>query len=345
MVQPMMPARPAAPGTVMRAVVVRDLIGPAGARLETVPVPAGAHRLSPGRRMLIEVHAAGVAFPDVLMSHGTLQLDVPAPYIAGTEASGVVIEAPEDSGFKPGDRVAGSVLGGAMAEYALMRPEFTIRLPDGMSYAGGAALHLNYVTAWLALEKAGFASGQWVLVLGAAGGLGTAALNLIDLLGGRSIALVSSAEKERVALEMGATHVLRGDGSWLPALRELTGGHGVDVVLDPVGGDGFVDHVRALRSGGRILVIGFAGGSIPSIRVNRLLLRNLSVIGFDFDVWEDIVPGTARRTGDAIAALAAEGRIRPYIGSRFPLEHGADAIRVLEDRRALGKVVVDVGRR
>jgi NADPH:quinone reductase len=326
----------------MRAIVVKELSGPDAAALDSIPLPEGAHRLTDGERMLVEVHAAGIAFTDVLSSRGLLQLPLPPPYVPGAEASGIVVEAPAGSGFAPGDRVSGSILGGALAEFALMRPEFTITLPDSMSFAIGAALPLNYTTAWLALERAAFREGDTVLVMGAAGGVGTAALDLIRGFGGRSIAVVSTDEKERVARIAGADEVVRSTGAWVPEVRELTDGRGVEIVLDTVGGDNFLDHLAAMALGGRLLVIGFAGGSIPAPRLNRLLLRNLSVIGYSFDVWEQAIPGTARRVGDEVRRLAEDGRITPYIGTRLPLEEGAEALRILDERRALGKVVVDV---
>lgn len=332
------------PRELMNAVVVTALAGPAAAVPQRVPVPTGSHRFSPGRRMLIEVHAAGIAYPDVLMSLGKLQLSTPPPYVAGAEAAGIVVEAPPGAGFLPGERVAGTVLGGALAEYALMRPDYTLHLPDRFDFVQGAALHLNYTTAWLALEKAAFTPGDVVLILGAAGGVGTAALDLVAGAGGTSIAVVSTARKEAVARQVGATHVMRYDDQWLRQVKEVTNGRGADIVLDPVGGPGFTDHVRALRTGGRLLVIGFAGGEIPSIRTNWLLLRNLSLIGFDLDVWDEAVPGTARRASEAVARLASSGMINPYVGKVYPFEDAAAAIQTLQRRQALGKTVVTVRR-
>jgi NADPH2:quinone reductase len=181
-----------------------------------------------------------------------------------------------------------------------------------------------------------------VLVQGAAGGVGTAALDLLRGMGARSIAVVSSDEKERVAREMGADEVVRSTGPWLEEVRELTGGHGVEVVLDPVGGDRFTDCLRAMDMAGRLVVIGFTGGSIPQVKVNRLLLRNLTVLGIGLDPMDRRFPGTVRRIGDAIQAQAEEGRIHPLVGRRLPLEEGAEALRILDRREAVGKVVVDV---
>ena len=191
--------------SLMRAVVVRSLDGPDALELsEEFAEPVGAHPAADGERLLVEVHAAGVAFPDLLQSRGEYQIATPPPFVSGGEVAGVVLEAPDGSGFAVGDRVAGMTIWGAMAELALAVPKYTVQLPDAMSYAEGAALWLNYSTAWFGIERAGVLEGETVLVQGAAGGVGTAALDLLRGLGARSIAVVSSEEKERVARALGA---------------------------------------------------------------------------------------------------------------------------------------------
>jgi NADPH:quinone reductase len=326
----------------MRAVVVEELTGPDALRLTEIPEPSGAHPKADGARFVVDVHATGVAFPDLLQSRGEYQISVQPPFVTGGEVAGVVREAPAGSSFAVGDRVAGMTIWGGMAEQALAVPKYMVKLPDAMSYAEGAALWLNYATAWFAIERAGVRSGESVLVHGAAGGVGTAALDLLRGLGARSIAVVSGDEKERVAREMGADEVVRSTGPWLEEVRALTGGHGVEVVLDPVGGDRFTDSLRALDLAGRLVVIGFTGGSIPTVKVNRLLLRNLTVTGIGLDPMDARFPGTVQRVTDAVQRLADEGRIRPLVGRRLPLEQGAEALRILDRREALGKVVVDV---
>jgi NADPH2:quinone reductase len=326
----------------VKAVVVSALEGPDALALEDFPEPEGAHPLAGDDRLLIEVHAAGVAFPDLLQSRGEYQFATEPPFVTGGEASGVVLEAPEGSGFAPGDRVAGMTVWGAMAEYALAIPRYTVKLPDAMSYAEGAALWLNYSTALFAIQRAGVVEGETVLVHGAAGGVGTAALDLLRGIGARSIAVVSSDEKERVARDLGASEVVRSGGDWLADVRSLTEGRGVEVVLDPVGGDRFTDSLRSLDQAGRLVVIGFTGGSIPTVKVNRLLLRNLTVLGIGIDPMEQRFPGTVRKLGETITALASEGKIRPLVGRRLPLAEGAEALRILDRREALGKVVVEV---
>jgi NADPH2:quinone reductase len=326
----------------MRALVLRELGGPDAAELGDLPEPEGAHPMAEGGRLLVEVHAAGVSFPDLLRSRGEYQMHPPLPFATGAEVAGVVREAAPGTGFAPGDRVAALVHWGGVAELALAMPQHTVRLPDGMSYAQGAALYLNYATAWYALYRAHVREGEAVLVQGAAGGVGTAALEIAAALGARTIAVVSSDAKERAARDMGAGDVVRSDGPWLEQVRELTGGRGVQAVIDPVGGDRFTDSLRALAIGGRLSVVGFTGGSIPEMKINRLLLRNLSVSGVEMAVMDTEVPGTVKMVNEAIQALAMAGRIRTLIGARLPFEDSAEALRILDRREAIGKVVVDV---
>jgi NADPH:quinone reductase len=326
----------------MRALVLRELGGPDAAELAEMPVPEGAHPMAQGGRLLVEVHAAGVSFPDLLRSRGEYQMHPPLPFATGAEVAGVVREADPESGFSPGERVAALTHWGGVAELALAMPQHTVRLPEAMSYAAGAALYLNYETAWYALHRLEVSDGETVLVQGAAGGVGTAALDVIAALGARSIAVVSSDEKERAAREMGAHEVVRSTGPWLDEVRELTGGRGVQAVVDTVGGDRFLDSLRSLAIGGRLAVVGFTGGSIPELKVNRLLLRNLTVVGVEMVAMDQEFPGTVRMVNDAVEALAAEGRINPLVGAKLPFHEAAEALRILERREAIGKVVVEI---
>lgn len=326
----------------MRAVVVETLDGPRSATVQEIPAPEGAHRRAEGRRLLVDVHAVGLSFIDPLQTWGKYQGGVEAPYVCGSEISGRVVEAPEDSWVKVGDRVAGIVWQGAMAEQALAIDDFLIRIPDSMSYAEGACIYMNYSTAWYALDRAGAQPGETVLVTGAAGGVGTCVLDLGEAFGVSTIALVSSDAKEKVARDAGATHVVRSDGDWLTQVRELTGGRGVEVFVDMVGGDGFLDTVRSLRIGGRGVIVGFAGGSIPELRMNRLLLRNLTLTGITMDVMETEHPGTLERVRRGVQELLDAGRLTPAIGAVYPLERASEALASLDDRTAVGKVVVAV---
>ncbi|MFZ7086897.1 NADPH:quinone oxidoreductase family protein [Curtobacterium sp. RRHDQ10] len=325
----------------MQAIVIERLEGPSAAVLRDVPEPEHSHHRAGGLRVVVEVRAVGLSVIDVLQSRGTYQYGAPAPYVLGSEIAGVVVSADVGSGFAVGDRVGSIVFWGGLAERAVVAPDYTAKLPDSMSFAEGAGVYLNYSTAWFAYHRSGVRPGGTVLVHGAAGGVGTALLDLAPAFGARAIAVVSSDAKAAVASEAGAFAVVRSDGPWKDEVRALTDGHGVDAVLDTVGGDRFTDSLRALRTGGMLVVIGFAGGAIPSVKVNRLLLRNLSVTGISMDTFDDEYPGTLRMVRDAIEELMAAGGIHPRVGRVFPFEQAADAMRLIESRQAVGKVVVE----
>jgi NADPH2:quinone reductase len=326
----------------VRAVQIVNLDGPERAlELVDVPEPEPSHALTPGSGVVVEVHAAGVSFPELLQTRGEYQLKPPLPFVPGSEVAGVVRSAPDTAGVRPGDRVAACCMLGGFAELAVA-PEFlTFRLADGLDFAQGAGLVLNYHTAYFALKFRGrIEEGETVLVHGAAGGVGTAALQVANGLGARTIAVVSSDHKERLAREAGAHEVLRSDGPWKDQARELTGA-GVDVVLDPVGGDRFVDSLRALAEGGRLLVVGFTGGSIPEVRVNRLLLNNTEVVGVSWGGYAIGKPQLCRAIGEALDDLVSRGFVRPLVGARYSLERAADALKLLDERGATGKVVLE----
>jgi NADPH:quinone reductase len=327
----------------MRAVQIADLSGPDGAlRLVDVPEPEASHPLTPGEGVLVDVHAAGVSFPEVLQTRGEYQIKPPLPFVPGSEVAGVARAASEGAGVREGDRVAAFCMLGGFAETAVAPAFLTFRLPDALAFAQGAGLILNYHTAYFALRLRGrLAEGETVLVHGAAGGVGTAALQVAKGLGARTIAIVSSDEKARVAREAGADEVLRADGPWKDEAKERSGG-GVDLVLDPVGGDRFTDSLRALREGGRLVVVGFTGGSIPEVKVNRLLLGNTEVIGAGWGAYVMGKPEANREIGAAIERLVDAGFVRPIVGERFPLDRAAEALECIDERRALGKIVLTV---
>jgi NADPH2:quinone reductase len=231
---------------------------------------------------------------------------------------------------------------GGFADVVAAPEFFCFALPDELDFAQGASLVLNYHTAYFALRTRGrLAEGETVLVQGAAGGVGTATLQVAKGLGARTIGVVSSDDKERVAREAGADEVVRSDGPWKDQVKEISGG-GVDVVIDPVGGDRFTDNLRSLREGGRVVVVGFTGGSIPEVRVNRLLLNNTEVIGAGWGAGVMSKPDAVREMGAAIADLIAKGFVRPLVGARFPLEQAADALKLIDSRGATGKVVLEL---
>ena len=327
----------------MRAMQVSELSGPEALTSVDLPDPEPSHFMTPGEGVVIDVKAAAVSFPDVLQSRGLYQFKPPMPFVPGAEVSGEVLSSSEGSGFAPGDRVAAMTMLGGMAERAAAPGPMTFKLPDELDFAEGAALILNYHTAYFALKLRGrLREGEKVLVHGAAGGVGTASLQVAAALGASTIAVVSSEEKERVAREAGADDVVRSDGPWREQVQELTGG-GVDVVLDPVGGDRFTDSLRALREEGRLVVVGFTGGSIPEVKVNRLLLNNVDVVGAGWGAYVLSKPELSREIGAELDNMIAAGTVRPIVGARFPLDRAADAMRLIEERGALGKVVLEVG--
>ena len=326
----------------MRALQVSAFDGPDAVVTADIPEPAASRSPAGGDGVVIEVHAAGVAFPDVLLSRGLYQMKPELPFVPGMEVAGIVRAAPADAEFRPGDRVAAFTELGGFAEVAVAPAYLTFRLPDALDFAQGAGLVLNYHTAVFALLIRGrLRSGDQVLVHGAAGGVGTATLQVARGLGARTIAVVSSDEKAQVARRAGADDVVHSGGPWREEVRDLTGG-GVDVVIDPVGGDRLTDSLRALRAGGRVVVVGFTGGSIPQVKVNRLLLNNTGVVGAAWREWVIQHPDQARVIGDRVTQLTVEGAIWPLVGARFSLDNGADALRMIDQRGALGKVVLDV---
>lgn len=325
----------------MRALQITELTGPDSAlAMVDLPEPEASHPLTPGEGVVVEVHAAGVSFPEVLQTRGQYQIKPELPFVPGSEVAGIVRSAPPHAAVKPGDRVAAFTLLGAFAEVAVAPAHFVFPLPDDWDFRQGAALILNYHTAYFALKLRGrLVAGETVLVHGAAGGVGTAGLQVAKGLGARTIAVVSTDEKERVALAAGADHVVRSDGSWKDQVKELGG---ADVVLDPVGGDRFTDSLRSLREFGRLVVVGFTEGSIPEVRVNRLLLGNLDVVGAGWGGYVSSRPQLATEIGMRLQELAAAGFVRPIVGASFPFDRAADALNLIDGRGATGKVVLEI---
>src|SRR5947208_2762741 len=326
----------------MRALQIVELGGPSSLKLVDVPEPGPEHMLAPGGGVVIEVKAAGVSFPEVLQSRGEYQFKPPLPFVPGAEVSGVVREAPDGADVKSGDRVAAMVMLGGLADVAVSTPFLTFALLDEPDFAQGAGLVLNYHTAYFALKLRGrLREGETVLIHGAAGGVGTASIQVAKGLGAKAIAVVSTEEKEEVAREAGADEVLRSDGPWKDQAKEASGG-GVDVVIDPVGGDRFTDSLRSLGEEGRVVVVGFTGGSIPEVKVNRLLLNNTEVIGAGWGAYVMSKPDLNRRIGAEIQKLIESGHVRPIVGARFPLERASEALELIDGRGATGKVVLEL---
>lgn len=323
----------------MRAIQISSLDGPQAAELVEIDEPTAT-----ADTVLVDVHAAGVAFPDALQSRGLYQYKPDLPYSPGAEIAGVVRRAPDGAHVQPGDRVAGlTMLYGAMAEVVALQPDRLFKLPDVVSFEAGAGLLFNDLTVHFALRTRGrLRDGETVLVHGAAGGIGTSTLRLAPAFGAaRTIAVVSSDAKADVARAAGASDVVMADG-FKDAVKDLTGGRGVDLVLDPVGGDRFTDSLRSLAPGGRLLVVGFTGGEIPTVKVNRLLLNNVDAVGVGWGAWTMTHPGYLAEQWAELEPLLASGAVPAPQPEVYPLERAAEAIASLENRTARGKVVVAV---
>jgi NADPH2:quinone reductase len=321
----------------VRAVHISSLDGPSAVEVVDVPQPdAGPDQV------LIRVRAAGVSFPEVLQTRGLYQLKPPLPFVPGSEVAGEVVTAPADSGLAPGDRVAAMVLLGGFAEYVVTQADVVFPLPDTLSFEQAAAIPLNYLTAHFALVARGkLAEGESVLVHGAAGGIGTASIQVAKAFGaGRVVAVTSTPEKGEYAKAAGADEMVLADG-FKDAVRALPSlGGGVDIVVDPVGGDRFTDSLRCLKEDGRLLVIGFTAGEIPTVQVNRLLLNNISVVGVGWGAYVLKRPGFVRTEWDAVLPHIESGAISPPVGATFGLDHASDALLTLDERRATGKVLL-----
>jgi len=321
----------------MRAVVCKAYGPPEDLVIEEVPAPVPA----PGQ-LLVRVRAAAVNFPDVLFIEGKYQIKIPPPFTPGNEIAGDVIAVGDGAPYTPGQRVAGTTFG-AFAEQALLDASQATLVPDDADYASAAAFGVTYRTAYYALRStAAVAEGDWVVVLGAAGGVGLAAVDLAVALKARVLAAASSPEKLELCRQRGAEATVDYDREDLKSrIRELTG-DAARVVLDPVGGKYSEPALRGLARGGTFVTLGYAAGAIPAIPLNLVLLKDVSVRGMEIRTFATDYPDEAVRDDKELAQLFAAGIVRPYIGARFPLAETAAALRYVADRKVLGKVVIDV---
>jgi NADPH2:quinone reductase len=320
----------------MHAIQVNGFGPPSDIAIAEVAEPAGGE-------VIIDVAAAGVSFPDLLMSQGRYQIQPEPPFTLGVEAAGIVHAAEPGSGFAVGDRVAAFTVG-AFADRVAAPAATTFHLPDSLSFAQGAGLVMNYQTAYFGLVlRAGIQAGEVVLIHGAAGGVGTAAIQVARGMGARVFAVVSTDEKAAIATQAGADEVLLSTGDWRREGVALTDGRGVDVVYDPVGGDRTDDSVRALAAEGRLVVIGFADGAIPSLALNRVLLRNISVVGAAWGHFIATRPHVSKQIAEHLARMADDGIVSPIVGKTYPLSQAGQALADLEQRRATGKLVLRTG--
>ena len=317
----------------MRAAVITELSGPDAVEVQERPEP-----VPESHQVLVDVEYAGVTFPDVLHTRGEYQRRPDVPFTPGWEVSGVV--RADAAGFGAGDRVTAMPTIGGFAETVAVDAATVFPLPESVPFDKAAALPLNYLTVHFAFtRRARLKKGETVLVHGAAGGIGTAACQLAAAHGARVIAVVSTREKGQVARAAGAHEVVSVEG-FRNEVRRLSEGRGVDVVVDPVGGDRFTDSVRSLAREGRLLVLGFTGREIPTVKVNRLLLTNTSVMGVaSAEFWVD-EPDYAGQQWRDLMPLIRSRALDPPIGPVFSLDDAAAAIRELDERRAVGRVLV-----
>jgi NADPH:quinone reductase len=321
----------------MRSVQVVSTEGPSGVQVVEAAQPVrGEHEV------LVEVHALGVSWPDLLLSRGEYQLKPETPFQLGVDLAGVVREAPDGSGLAAGDRVACCLPYGGGADLVAVSADAVFPLPDAVTFEKAAALPMNYLTAQFALAtRAQVREGETVLVHGAAGGVGTATLQVAKGYGARTIAVVSTPEKADFVRSLGADDAVLVDG-FLGAVQELTGGRGVDVVVDVVGGDLMTDSLRSLGPLGRLLVVGFTGGSIPEVKVNRLLLNNIDVRGVGWGAFAMVRPGFMREQWEALLPMLESGVVDPPVQTTYPVEDVARALGDLAERRVLGKTVLSL---
>lgn len=323
-----------------RAAICTALTGPDSIRFEPCePAPLG-----PGQ-LRIAIRAAGLNFPDLLMTYGKYQFRPDPPFIPGMEFSGEVIEvAPDVSGFAPGDAVMGGGKGDCIAEQAVVSAGALTHKPDALTWEEAACWRAGASTAWHALhDKAVLQPGETLLVLGAAGGVGMATVALGKHKGAIVIGTGSSAEKRAAILHAGADHALDpADPDLAAKVKDMTGGRGCDVVFDPVGGELSITATRAIAWGGRFLIVGFASGKVPQFPANHALIKGYSLIGLRAGEASRRDPALARQTSAALRQLAAGGVMRPHISHRFTLAQTADALRIIERREAIGRVAITI---
>lgn len=322
----------------MRAIVCERYGPPEDLVLKELPDPTPG----PGT-IVVRVRAAAVNFPDVLLIDGKYQLKIPAPFTPGSELAGDVIASGEGVPFAPGDRVVGTSFVGGFAEQALVPAAAVTPIPEGIDYAAAAGFGITYRTAYHALRSvARITEGDWVVVLGAAGGVGLAAVDLGVAMGAKVLAAASSPEKLEVCRARGAAATVDYDREDLKTrIREITG-DGAVAVLDPVGGSYAEPALRSLARGGRFVTLGYAAGAIPAIPLNLVMLKGITVQGMEIRTFATDHPAENERDLAELHALFAGGKVSPYIGARFPLEETAAAVRYVADRKAVGKVIIDV---
>jgi NADPH2:quinone reductase len=326
----------------MRAVLCKEFGGPDKLVVEDVPAPAlreGAVRL--------QIHAAGINFADLLLVSGQYQEKPPLPFIPGAEAGGVIMEVGAGvTNLKAGDRVMALAGTGAFAEEAVIDAGRIFPIPAKMDFASAAGFPVTYGTSHGAFDwRAHLKPGEWLLVLGAAGGVGLTAVEIGKAMGAQVIACAGGEEKLAVAKNHGADHLIDYSREDIRArVKEITVGHGADVVYDPVGGDAFDASLRSIAWGGRIIVIGFASGRIPQIPANIVLVKNIDIIGFYWGSHQTRKPELLRQSFAQLFRWFEEGKLKPHVSEKVDLKDAGRALELLRQRKSTGKVVLTMGR-
>ncbi|KQR96149.1 alcohol dehydrogenase [Williamsia sp. Leaf354] len=321
----------------MKAQVLNSETGPSGLALTDVDDPTPADG-----QVLVDIKSCGVCFPDLLMSQGKYQLRLPTPFTPGTEVAGVVAEAPEGSGYAVGDRVLVMSVVGGFAEKVAAAPTQLLPIPEGLTFDEGAALGINFQTALFALQtRAHLQPGETVGVLGSAGGVGVATIAVAKALGARVIAIVHRNGAEEMLRATGADEVVSLTDGWGDRVKELTGGAGVDVLIDPVGGEVFDEALRQVATDGRFVVIGFAAGGIPQVKLNRVLFRNIAVVGAAWGEYLRTHPNLPTELHEQLTTMIADG-MRPPVNRTYPLAELPQALSDLENGQILGKAVIHI---
>ncbi len=324
----------------MKAVLCNSFTGPKDLRVAEIDEPRPA-----GDEILIDVHAASVSFMDQLLVSGLYQMRPPTPFVPGTEASGVVVAIGDKvTAFRPGDRVACSSWTGGYAERMTAKASKSVRLPDGVAFEAAATVLHNYGTAYYALvERARAQRGETLLVTGAAGGVGLAAVDLGRHLGLRVIAGVGSDDKAALVRRYGASDIVNYRSEDLrDRIKSITSGDGIDIGFDNIGGAIFEQIARLMKWNGRLMPIGFTSNEIPSLPMNLPLLKNYSIIGVFVGAWAERFSAEAARMNDTLMQLLAEGKIRPHIDRILRLEEATEAMQAVANRTVQGRIVLKI---
>ena len=318
----------------MKALQIVNFGGPTAMKLSELKIPT---RL--GTEVLIKVSAAGVAYPDLLLSKGQYQYLPDLPFTPGSEIAGVVVETPANSALAPGQRVAAYCHIGGYQEYVSVEQDRVFPLPDGVTFAQGASLPINFLTAHFALHtRIRILPTDTVLVHGAGGGLGLASIQLARAIGAEVIAVASDAPKQALAKSAGANYVIGVEG-FLQEVKSITNGRGVDIVVDPVGGDRVTDSLRSLAPLGKLLILGFTSGEIPTVKTNRLLLNNIEVVGVGWGAYAMVHPGFMSEQWMQISELIQSGDLVPLTPTCCDLSDIPHILSGLVDRTFTGKAV------